>query len=118
MTVQSSYPGSIPFHRSSRQQTPVQLWCRRPDSNRDGTFVPTDFKSDASTNSATSARVAFSTARRRAPSLGSTLAGVTPHFFPDRAGRIGHTAILLVELVRHLEDREHQSALRAPGRMP
>src|ERR1700760_627579 len=113
MTVQSSYPGSIPFHRSSRQQTPVQPWCRRPDSNRDGTFVPTDFKSDTSTNSATSACSASNIARRRAESstLVSALAGVAPHLVPKLAGRIGDAAVLLVELVRHLEDRKHQPTL-------
>ena len=30
-------------------------WCRQPDSNRHGNFFPTDFKSVASTDSATSA---------------------------------------------------------------
>ena len=32
------------------------LWCRKPGSNRYGTFVPLDFKSKASANSAIPAR--------------------------------------------------------------
>ena len=33
----------------------IFVWCRRPGSNRYGTFVPPDFKSDASACSATPA---------------------------------------------------------------
>ena len=92
-----------------------RTWCRRPDSNRDGGFPPTDFKSDASTNSATSARTASSIARRPAGSARSILADVTPDLVPDLAGRVGHATIFLVELVRDLEDRQHQAAFRRPG---
>ncbi len=34
----------------------IRLWCRRPDSNRHGYNYPVDFKSTASTHSATPAR--------------------------------------------------------------
>src|SRR6185503_1150917 len=90
-------------------------WCRRPDSNRDGDFAPTDFKSDASTSSATSARHASNIGRRMAESGRSALAGVAPDLIPQLAGGIGHASVGLIELVRHLEDRQHQPALGAPG---
>ena len=35
--------------------TGISCWCPRPDSNRHGSFPPRDFKSRASTNSATRA---------------------------------------------------------------
>jgi hypothetical protein len=39
---------------------------------------------------------------------------MAPGLVPDFSGRVGDAAVGLVELVRHLEDREHQPALRAP----
>src|SRR5581483_8008541 len=93
-------------------------WCRRPDSNRDGAFAPTDFKSDASTVPPRRPAVVSNTAGQGDDSARSAFAGVTPSLVPELAGRIGNAAVLLEELVRHLEDAEQDAALRRPGRMP
>src|SRR5689334_18085595 len=47
----------------------------------------------------------------------SSLAGVTPGLIPVLAIGVDHAAVSLEELVRHLEDRKHQAALRTPGDM-
>src|ERR1700730_17552677 len=40
-----------------------------------------------------------------------------PNLCPVAARDVGHAAVAFEEFVGHLEDREHQSALRAPGRV-
>src|SRR5215475_12911126 len=93
---------------------------------------PTDFKSVASTGSATSAAASFLAALIRdakhgehwrtlrpetvvEPSPGAV--GRAPHLCPITAADVGHAAVALKELVGHLEDREHEAALRAPSRV-
>src|SRR5947209_4365040 len=47
----------------------------------------------------------------------SALAGMAPGFVPVLAGCVDDAAVGFEELVRHLEDCEHQAALRTPGDM-
>src|SRR6476620_11139030 len=43
---------------------------------------------------------------------------MTPDSLPVIAAHVGDAALLVEEFVGHLEDREHQSALRAPSHVP
>src|SRR2546430_13401530 len=47
----------------------------------------------------------------------SSLAGMSPGFVPILARGVDDAAVGLKELVRHLEDREHQPAFGTPGDM-
>src|SRR5205823_5518120 len=108
-------------------------WWPRPDSNRHSGFPEADFKSAVSTvpprgprasvlalaaRALEADKLRVPTVHHAAPHPGqgcSILQGVAPDLFPVLAGKVGNAAVALVEFVRDLEHRQHQSALGGAG---